>query len=146
MPWIYFGEFSYPLYSAHPHKRTHPPPTHTHTPSTQNFLSVDHQWNAKAFVSQVGDWGSIPCRDRPETITQVVRAPLQNARQHVWVLRVLGDDHYYVPCYIRRGTLKNTSLLNDQRCVNIKKLSPSSVMVTSPYEWKITICRVLHQS
>ena len=39
------------------------------------------------------DRGSIPGRDRPDHKKQVVTAQLPNARQHVWVSRVLGDDH-----------------------------------------------------
>ena len=37
---------------------------------------------------------SIPGRDRPMSLKQIVRAPMTNARQQVRVLRVLGDDHY----------------------------------------------------
>ena len=35
-----------------------------------------------------------PSRDRPRSLKQVVTAPLPNAWQQVFVLRVLVDDYY----------------------------------------------------
>ena len=44
--------------------------------------------------------------DREKSWKQVVTAPMLNARQYMWVSRVLGDNHYKrVPS--RCGTLKN---------------------------------------
>ena len=45
------------------------------------------------FFSHAGVLGSIPVRDRPISFKkkQVVTAPLPNARQQVWVPRVLGE-------------------------------------------------------
>ena len=37
---------------------------------------------------------SNPSHDIPKSKKQLVTAPLLNARQQVWVSRVLGDDHY----------------------------------------------------
>ena len=53
--------------------------------------------------------GSNRGRDRPKSWKQVVSVPLPNARQQVWVSRVLGYDHYkgLAPCHSRCGTLKN---------------------------------------
>ena len=44
---------------------------------------------------------SNPSSDRPKLLKQVVTAPLLNARQQVWVPRILGDDHYrrIIPCH-----------------------------------------------
>ena len=50
--------------------------------------------SCRAFASHAGDQRSIPDRDRPKSIIQAVTAALPNARQQVWVSRVLGDDHY----------------------------------------------------
>ena len=42
------------------------------------------QWHSgRTFVSLAGDRGSIPGRDIPKTLKQVVTAPLPNARQPV---------------------------------------------------------------
>ena len=46
------------------------------------------------FASHAGDRGSIPGRDRPTSLKQVVTAPLPNPRQQVRVSRVPGDDHF----------------------------------------------------
>ena len=48
----------------------------------------------KAFASHAVDRGSIPGRERPNSLKQVVIAPLPNARQQVLVSRVLGDENY----------------------------------------------------
>ena len=67
-------------------------------------------------------------------------APLPNARQQVWVSRVLGDDQLLTdaPSHSRCGTLMNTccsmALSAEHR---LKICSPSLVMVTFPCEWKI---------
>ena len=61
-------------------------------------LFYSHQYytlRVRAFASHAGDRGSIPSRDRPKSLKQVVTAPLPNAWQPVWVSRVLGDDHDY---------------------------------------------------
>ena len=42
---------------------------------------------------RAGDRGSIPGRGIPNSLKQVVTAQLPNAREHVWVSRVLGYDH-----------------------------------------------------
>ena len=73
----------------------------------------------------------------PAAKKQVVTVPLLNARQHVWVSRVFGNDHYkrMPPCHSRCGMLKNPrSLLNEYEC---QALVNSPAIVTSPYEWKI---------
>ena len=44
-----------------------------------------------SFVSHAG---SIPSRDRPQSLKQVLTASPPTARQMVLVSRVLGDDHY----------------------------------------------------
>ena len=50
-----------------------------------------------------------------------------NARQHVWVKRVLGDDRY-------QQHVKEISLLKGNECrVLVKIWSQSQVIVTSPY-------------
>ena len=58
-----------------------------------------------AFASYAG---SIPDRDKPKSYKQVVKTPLLNARQRVWVLHVLGDDHKKNECpyHSRHDTLK----------------------------------------
>ena len=48
----------------------------------------------RSFASHTGDRGSIPGRDKPKSLKQVMTAPLPNARQQVWVSRILQDDHY----------------------------------------------------
>ena len=51
--------------------------------------------NVRAFASHAGDRGSIPGRDRPNSLKQVVTAPLPNTwQQTVCVSRVLLDDLY----------------------------------------------------
>ena len=49
--------------------------------------------NLPSCMRTVDVW-SHPIRDRPKSLKQVVTAPLLNARQQVWVSRVLGDGHY----------------------------------------------------
>ena len=62
-------------------------------------------------------------------------SPLLNTRQHVWVPRVLADDHKRIP---RVTVGLAPSLLNGHKCrVQVQLCSPSPVMVTPPYEWKI---------
>ena len=34
----------------------------------------------RVVATHAGDWGSIPSRDRPKSLAQVLTAPLQNAR------------------------------------------------------------------
>ena len=36
----------------------------------------------------------VPHRDSPTLLKQAVTAPLPNAEQQQWVLRVIGNDHY----------------------------------------------------
>ena len=43
---------------------------------------------------RAGDRSSIPGRDRPKSLEQVVTDPLANARQKVWVSWVFGDDNF----------------------------------------------------
>ena len=50
--------------------------------------------SGRAFTSHAGDRCSIPGRDRPKSLKQVVTVQLTNARQQVWVSRVLEDYHY----------------------------------------------------
>ena len=53
------------------------------------------QWlKGRAFASFAGNRGSIPGRDRPKSLKQVVTAALPNARQEMRLSRVLGDEHY----------------------------------------------------
>ena len=47
-----------------------------------------------AFALHAEDWSTIPGGDRPKSLKQVMTDSLSNAWQQVWVLRVLGDDHY----------------------------------------------------
>ena len=68
------------------------------------------RWRSgSAFASQAGDQCSIPGRDRPKCIKQVVIAPLPNARQQVWVSRVLGDDHYKGLARVKVGIARLTA-------------------------------------
>ena len=55
--------------------------------------------------------GSNPSRDRRKSFKQVVTALLTNARQKVWVSRVLSDDNYK---WMSRFT--EPSLLNGHKC------------------------------
>ena len=56
---------------------------------------VPPQWlRGIAFTSHAGNRGSIPGRERPNSLKQVVTAPLLNAWQRVCVSRDLGNDHY----------------------------------------------------
>ena len=71
--------------------------------------------------------GSIPGRDRPNSLKHVVTAPLPNAWQQVQVTQVLGDDHY-------KGLARaDPSLLNGNECRSkVKICSTSLAMVKSP--------------
>ena len=60
----------------------------------RSFIEDIVRLSGRAFASHPGDWGSIPGRDRPKSIKQVVTTPLQSAWQHVHVSRVPGDDHF----------------------------------------------------
>ena len=61
------------------------------------FMNKLPRWRrGRSFASHVGDLGSIPGRDQPKSLKQVVTAPLPNARQQMCVSRVLGDYHYKV--------------------------------------------------
>ena len=48
----------------------------------------------RAFASHAGDRDSIPDRDRPKSLKQVVTVRLPNARQQVRVSANLGNNHY----------------------------------------------------
>ena len=66
-------------------------------------------------------------------------APLSNARQLVWVSRVLGDDHYKRIPRVTVGVARLRTLTGQRRWMpNIgQNLQPLPAVVTSPYEWKI---------
>ena len=67
-----------------------------------------------------------------------MKAPLLNARQKVLASRILIDDHYKnAPCHSRCGTQKNSHWSMAISVEHVKMCSPSPVMVTSTYEWKI---------
>ena len=94
----------------------------------------------ETFDSHARDWGSIPGRDRPMLLKQVVRSPLPNARQQVWASRVLGDGHHKGCWPVTQWVLhvKESSLFKGHECrVWVKLCNSSRVMVTSSYEWKI---------
>ena len=58
----------------------------------------DYSYNIVKYFSLIftseKDRGSIPCRDRPKSLRQVVTGLLPNVWQLVWMSLVLGDDHY----------------------------------------------------
>ena len=60
------------------------------------------------FLSEI-DRGSIPGHDRHKSLKQVMTARLPNARQQVWVSRVLRDDHYKPISRDTVGLAKNPS-------------------------------------
>ena len=72
--------------------------------------------NGRTFASHAGDWGSMPGRDRPKSLKQVVTVPLTSARQQVRVSRVLGDNHYKRMPRMTVWHTKEPSLLNDHEC------------------------------
>ena len=72
--------------------------------SLYNFIGKElHVLNRKQ-LHVINNWlsntshavgrGSMPGRNGPNSLKQVVRAPLPNARQQEWVSQVLGNDHY----------------------------------------------------
>ena len=74
-----------------------------------------------------------PLGDRPKSFKQIIKATLPKARQHVWMSRVLGDDHYKRMPRVRRGTQRNSHCsvaLSAEYKFKIWSLSP--VIVTSP--------------
>ena len=55
-------------------------------------LHVINNWMSNTL--HAGDRGSMPGRNGPNSLKQVVRAPIPNAWQQKWVSQVLGNDHY----------------------------------------------------
>ena len=57
----------------------------------------DYSYNIVEYFSLIftseKDRGSIPCRDRPKSLRQVVTGLLPNAWQQVWMSWVLDYDH-----------------------------------------------------
>ena len=69
-------------------------PYHTSNYITAFILQSPRWFSGSAFASHAGVRGSIPGRNRPNSLKQVVSTPTPSARQQVRVSRVLGDDHY----------------------------------------------------
>ena len=49
---------------------------------------------------------SVPRRDSPGLLKQVVTAPLPNAGQHQWMLWVIGNDHYKRMSHVTVGVMR----------------------------------------
>ena len=69
------------------------------------------RWRSgRTFASHAGDLGSIFGRDVSNSLKQVMTVPLPNARQQVWVSRIVilrGPLKRVGPCHSRCSTLKN---------------------------------------
>ena len=104
------------------------------------YLFYSHHYytlRVRAFASHAGDRGSIPGRDKPKSLKQVVTAPLPNAWQPVWVSRVLGDDHDYKRlARVAVGVARSKTLATQWPWLpSIGQICNSSpAIVTSPYE------------
>ena len=99
-----------------------------------------YQWraNIRAVASLAEGWVFDHCSNRPKSLKQGVTAPLRNARQQVWVSRVLGKDHYINGCSVSQKVwhIKEPSLLNGHECrVYVKFCSPSPVRTGQPQWW-----------
>ena len=60
----------------------------------------------KALASNAGEQGSIPGRDKPKSVKQVVTAPLPNARQQVWVSWILEDGQFKGLAHVTVGVAR----------------------------------------
>ena len=120
--------------------------------------------SVRAFVLHAEGWVFESQPRQTLVVKTGMTVPLPNARQQVWVSRVLGDDHYKLVSHVTVGVARLRTrtahrssnynigqvLLNvngfDRLLIFIwKKLlwvylkiwSTSPVTMTSPYEWKI---------
>ena len=85
-------------------------------------------------MREIGVWFPV-WTDLTKSLKYVVTAPLPNARQQVWVSRVLREEWSRVTVAVARW---RTVTARWSWVPSIGQIcSPSSVMVTSPNDWKI---------
>ena len=98
----------------------------------------DYKYSCKAFTSHTVDRGSIPCGNIPESLKQVVTAPMPNDRQQVRLAR--PSEMTVEPRHSRFGKLKKPSLLLNgymsSDCRSTFEAYHRYWWSTSPYEWK----------